>query len=96
MIVMAGALLMTVVVLAVIDCAGVDDDCGDYDVDYDDDDDIVVDEVDDDYGYDLGYDDEEQEMQRTEIKHNDTFWLEILYSMAVDYSDMRRKKAYCN
>ena len=28
--------------------------------------------------HDLAYDDEEQEMQRTEIKHNDTFWLKIL------------------
>ena len=41
--------------------------------------------------HDLGYDDEEQEMQRTEIKHNDTFWLEILYFMAVDYSDEEKE-----
>ena len=41
--------------------------------------------------HDLGYDDEEQEMQRTEIKHNDTFWPEILYSTAVDYSDEEKE-----
>ena len=39
--------------------------------------------------HDLGYDDEEQEMQRTEIKHNDIFWAGD--SLAVDYSDEEKE-----